>query len=95
MTNAREELLAVMTFSELCRMCRVEHTVILALVEFGVLTPDGRSEEDWVFDQHGIQRAVRACRLQRDLGLNTPGIALVLDLLEERAALLREIERSG
>lgn len=92
MREPKQELLTALNLPDLCRMCRVERTVILALVDFGILAPQGAFEEEWVFDQKGIQRAVRACRLERDLGLNTAGIALVLDLLEERSALLRQLQ---
>jgi chaperone modulatory protein CbpM len=36
-------------------------------------------------------RAKKACRLTRDLGVNAAGVALVLDLLEERDAVLRRL----
>jgi DnaJ-class molecular chaperone len=36
-------------------------------------------------------RARKVARLMRDLGLNVAGVALVLDLIEERDALAREI----
>ena len=92
MTEADQKILTVLSLTELCRMCRVERGAIMGLVEYGVLVPEGESERDWVFDQRGIQRAVRACRLEQDLGLNLAGIALVLDLLEERAMLLRRLQ---
>lgn len=92
MTNGDHEILNTLSVTDLCRVCCVDRTIIVSLVEFGVLTPAGQSEADWQFDQTGIQRAVRACRLERDLGINTAGIALVLDLLEERSRLLSQIQ---
>jgi chaperone modulatory protein CbpM len=80
-------LVSCLTLEELCRFCRAERTAIVALVDFGVLIPEGTSEADWTFDARAIKRTVQACRLERDLGLNIPGIALVLDLLDERTAL--------
>jgi chaperone modulatory protein CbpM len=85
------EVVQELTVTELSRFCQVERTTILALVEHGILTPSGASQEEWAFDTSGIQRAVKARRLEQDLGLNLAGIALVLDLLEERAALLRRL----
>ncbi|WP_082176548.1 chaperone modulator CbpM [Pseudaestuariivita atlantica] len=92
MTNGDHEILNALSVTDLSRVCCADRSVIISLVEFGVLTPTGRSEADWMFDQTGIQRAVRACRLARDLALNTAGIALVLDLLEERSRLLGQIQ---
>ena len=91
MSEAEKVIITTVTVSELCRLCQVDRAVIVALVDFGVLSPSGRSETDWRFDQHGIQRAARACRLEHDLGLNTAGVALVLDLLEERDGLLQQM----
>ncbi|MEM8800929.1 MAG: chaperone modulator CbpM [Pseudomonadota bacterium] len=92
MTNGDHEILHTLSVADLCRVCCVDRSIIVSLVEFGVLTPKGKSEADWAFDQVAIQRAVRACRLGRDLGVNTAGIALVLDLLEERSRLLGQIQ---
>jgi len=79
-----------MTSIELCRFCNVNEAWVIELVEHGVLDPKGGSFEEWHFYGVNIVRAKKARRLQRDLGLNTPGIAMVLDLLEEREKLMRE-----
>jgi chaperone modulatory protein CbpM len=67
---------------------------VTELVEHGVLTPDGASFSEWHFHGTNIVRAKKARRLQRDLGLNAPGIALVLDLLQERDALMRQLMKA-
>ncbi|MEE4188134.1 MAG: chaperone modulator CbpM, partial [Roseobacter sp.] len=46
---------------------------------------------EWPFHGINIVRAKKARRLQRDLGINTPGVAMVLDLLQEREVLLRAL----
>ena len=40
-----------------------------------------------------LRRVRRAQRLQRDLGVNTPGIALALELLEEVESLRARLRR--
>ena len=40
-----------------------------------------------------IVRAKKAGRLSRDLGINVPGLALVLELMEERDAARRRLAR--
>lgn len=74
---------------ELCRFCDADETWVTELVEHGILDPKGRSFKEWHFQGVNIVRAKKARRLQRDLGINIAGIAMVLDLLQERDRLLR------
>ena len=83
------ELVETMTLHELCVFCGPEETWVVELVSHGILDPDGFARENWRFRGINITRAKKARRLQRDLGINTPGIAMVLDLLDERDRLLR------
>jgi chaperone modulatory protein CbpM len=77
-----EEQTAI-TLAELCRACAAPAETIIALVEEGVLTPTGTSPTHWRFGGMYVRRARIALRLQRDLGINLPGVALALQLLEE------------
>jgi chaperone modulatory protein CbpM len=47
---------------------------------------------EWRFSGAALRRARIALRLERDLGVNLPGVALALDLLEELQRLRRERE---
>ncbi|RYG63263.1 MerR family transcriptional regulator, partial [bacterium] len=58
---------------------------IVELVDEGVLEPESLS----------LQRARLALRLQRDLGVNVAGTALVIELLERIASLERRLQRGG
>ena len=86
------ELLDSLTSQELCRFCSVDETWVTSLVEHGVLEPEGQSFSEWHFRGVNIVRAKKARRLQRDLGINIAGIAMVLDLLQEREQLLRRLK---
>jgi chaperone modulatory protein CbpM len=88
------ELLESLTSAELCRFCDADEAWVSELVEYGVLDPDGASFSEWHFRGVNIVRAKKARRLQRDLGLNAPGIAMVLDLLQEREELMRELMKA-
>ncbi|MBP1152859.1 hypothetical protein JOD69_004728 [Methylocaldum sp. RMAD-M] len=44
---------------------------------------------NWQFNTAALRRLQTALHLQRDLGVNLPGAALALDLLEELEALRR------
>ena len=74
---------ATRTLEELCLSCDVEADWIAELVEHGVVEPTGQTRSDWQFSSVSIVRLAKAKRLERDLNLNPPGVALVLDLLDE------------
>ncbi len=70
------------TLAELCRSFAVEAELIEALVEQGILEPAGRRGRHWCFPASSLRRTRITLHLQRDLGVNLPGAALALDLLE-------------
>jgi chaperone modulatory protein CbpM len=73
----------LLTIDEFSRVCAVERRQIIELVEEGVLIPVGRRAEEWRLTGDSLRRAQAAMRLQRDLGLNLPGVALALELMDE------------
>ena len=74
---------AACTLEELCLACNVEADWIAELVEHAVIEPIGETGSYWQFASLSIVRVAKAKRLERDLSLNTPGVALVLELLDE------------
>ncbi len=72
-----------LSLTELCRACNQPAEWVIALVEEGILDPVGDRPIHWRFVTYNLRRALRAKRMQQDLGLNLPGIAVALDLLEE------------
>ena len=85
-----------LSVADLCRMFAVEERRIVELVEEGVLDAQGAvsvievDRIEWRFRGAEVRRARIALRLERDLGINVPGVALVLELLEELEQLRRE-----
>ena len=75
------------TLVELSQSCGVPVEKLLNLVGEGVLEPAGGSQREWRFDAADFARAHCAFRLERDLGVNTAGIALALQLLEDSRRL--------
>ena len=57
----------------------------------GILQPTGARRDDWQFPGNSLHTAMRAHRLQRDLGLNLEGVALALELIDEIEALRSRI----
>jgi chaperone modulatory protein CbpM len=75
------------TLSDLTRTCRVHAEWVMELVEEGVIEPLGPGGPQWRFAATTVVRVQKAQRLQRDLGVNLPGIALALQLLDRIDAL--------
>jgi chaperone modulatory protein CbpM len=83
---------AVLSLEDLSRLCAVETTYIVELVEEGVLSVIKVEAADWRFSGTALRRARTALRLQRDLEINLPGVALALELMEEIEVLRRELK---
>lgn len=84
----------VYTLHELCQLCSIDIQMISEMVEEGVVEPHNLETGEWRFTGIAVTRVQVALRLQRDLGVNLPGAALALELLEELRAL-RRISRTG
>ena len=82
-----------LSLQDLCRFCRADETWVIELVDHGVLDPVGSGRNNWRFVGNSILRAKKARRLSADLGVNIAGVALVLDLLEERETILRRLSQ--
>ncbi|RMF94928.1 MAG: MerR family transcriptional regulator [Gammaproteobacteria bacterium] len=81
--------------AEFCRLCELPAEQVFELVDEGIIEPQGREPAGWRFRGVAIRRVRRVQRLERDLGLNLAGAALVLDLLDELERLrarLRQLE---
>ncbi len=69
----------LVSVEDLCKACGVDAVWVEELVAHGVISPvDGPS-----YSALTILRVRKARRLEADFSLNTPGVALALDLLDE------------
>lgn len=93
LTGRRLDDEETLSLAELCRTCAVHADRILDLIDEGILEPKGADPRRWRFSGSNLQRARIAVRLQRDLDINLPGVALALDLLEEIDRLERQLRR--
>ena len=78
------------TLADLSRACRVHAEWVMELVEEGVIEPRGPIKPggpQWRFAATTVVRVEKARRLQNDLGVNLPGVALALQLLDRIDAL--------
>jgi chaperone modulatory protein CbpM len=90
-TTLQSDIVEALSLQDLCRFCQSDETWVIELVEHGVLEPVGSTSGNWRFVGTSIVRAKKARRRNRDLGINAAGVALVLDLLEERETVLRRL----
>jgi len=84
-----------LTLVELCQACCASEEHVIAWVFEGVLEPAGSAPRDWRFTGASLRRARLAVWLTRDLEVNTPGVALALDLLDQIAVLQARLQRLG
>ena len=75
------------TLADLTRACRVRPDWVMELVEEGVIEPRQKGGPQWRFSATTIVRVQKARRLHSDLGINMPGVALALQLLDRIDAL--------
>ncbi|MEM6462241.1 MAG: chaperone modulator CbpM [Pseudomonadota bacterium] len=87
------EVVEVVSLAELCRSCGVRAEWVVELVEEGILEAEGASPSRWRFSAVSIRRARTAWRLQNDLGVNKAGIAIALNLIDERESLHHIVRR--
>jgi chaperone modulatory protein CbpM len=72
-----------LTLVEVCQICEVSAEEVIELVNEGVIEVEGAEPSTWRFNAPAFERLRIALRLERDLGVNLEGAALVIDLLEE------------
>jgi chaperone modulatory protein CbpM len=82
-----------LTLNDICRACAAEAPLIVEMVDEGVLAPSGDAPAQWRFTGVHIRRARTALNQQRDLGVNLPGAALAIQLIEELDSLRAQLHR--
>jgi chaperone modulatory protein CbpM len=81
-----------LSLTEICQVCHISADYIHELIDYEVIHPQGESPEKWLFDLMQLQRVKQARRLSHDLEVNMPGVAIVMDLLDEAQRLRARIE---
>ena len=82
-----------LSLAQICRACRLSAEQIVELVDHGVIEPSGHEPVSWRFQGISLRRVHFTQRMQRDLGVNAPGAALALDLLDELEQLRSRLRR--
>ena len=85
------EIVDLLSLMELCRVCGLTADWVIELVDEGLLNPVGHDRVVWQFESTSITVIHKVQRLQADLRLNIPGVAVVLSLVDQNAALKRQL----
>ncbi|BFM10595.1 hypothetical protein R50072_07480 [Simiduia litorea] len=80
-----------LTLSEVCQAANASAEFLQALIDHGVIEPQGQAPKHWRFTSISINKVKRANRLQQDLGVNIAGAALALELLDQITELKQEL----
>lgn len=78
---------------ELARAAGVHPELVERFIEYGLIEPLASEAPNPVFAISAIERLRRITRLRRDLGVNLPGVAVILDMRERMEQLQKELER--
>ncbi|HEX8543453.1 MAG TPA: chaperone modulator CbpM [Pseudomonas sp.] len=76
-------LIVELDMKQFCQVTDIPAAYVIEIVEHGILEPQGRKPDEWLFDDQALIVARRAAKLRRDLELEWEGVALALDLLKE------------
>lgn len=87
-----EGSITTISFVEVCSQYAVSEDILLELLEYGLIAEISRPERDVIFNQAHLQRILSACRLHSDLHINTHGVILALELMDELSELRGQLE---
>ena len=79
------------TFQEVCQQKIISKTMLIELLEHGLLGEIYSSIDDLKFDFQKLQRLQSALRLQHDLGVNPSGAVVILELRDKLNTLQDEL----
>ncbi|MEQ7920586.1 chaperone modulator CbpM [Xanthomonas sp. WHRI 1810A] len=76
-------LVVELDMKEFCQVVDMPAAYVIKIVEHGILEPQGKKPDEWLFDTYSLSVAKRAAKLHHELALEWDGVALALDLLDE------------
>lgn len=80
------------SFLEICQHYDIPETILLELLEYGLITEITSSHRDRMFSQAHLHRILSAHRLHTDLDVNAHGAILALELMDELTELRRQLD---
>lgn len=80
-----------LTLEEFCQAIQTQPEIILQMIDYQLIKPEGESAEDWRFDSLSLKRGRIAISFYRDLEINMAGVALALELLDKIEHLQQQV----
>ena len=71
------------SFKEVCHKYNIPEELLIEMIEQGLFPNQPTQKEHITYDSKSLKRIESAFRLHKDLGVNMPGVALALELLDE------------
>ena len=81
------------SLAQLCKITKMPAETVLEMIDYGVIEPCRTSQKKLQFTGDSLNRLRCAQRLKMDLGVNTAGAALAVELLEELNRLRSRLQR--
>ncbi len=81
------------TIAELCEVCSIDIRQVDEMINEGILEPTGGRYEKRRVPHSSIRCTRTVVHMQRDLGVNLAGAALILDLLDRIENLQDQLRR--
>lgn len=86
-----DENTSMISFTQVCQTYRIPEDVLTELLEHGLFNEMLSPISQVMFNPPMLKRIQSACRLQNDLGVNLPGVVLVLELRDELERMRNEL----
>ena len=80
-----------LSFVEVCQHYDITEEALIELIEYGLFSENQTTIKSIQFDAAKLARIQAATRLRQDLDINTPGVILALELLDQIEQLQQEI----
>lgn len=79
------------SFVEVCQQFDISEEMVQELIEHGFFEEYPLQKKQALIDEKTKDRMQSAQRLERDLGINIPGVVLVLELMDELEQIRKEL----
>jgi chaperone modulatory protein CbpM len=84
-----------LTLDEFCQATHVTREIIIEMIDYQLIHPQGKKPEEWRFDSISLKRGRMAASFYHDLEVNMPGVALALELIDKIEQLRRQLNEGG
>ena len=83
---------ACLTFAQVCQQLSIPEGMLRQLMEHGLFEATPSRIKSTRFNANELARVQAAARLKQDLGVNIPGVVLVIELIDELEQLRQKIQ---